>query len=180
MFWAKEEPYERGYFKTPDWVYNFGSWLASDKNGNDSWLTKFCDFLNSKRKRKMKIKLDDYDVKNTCETLTCIILPMLKKIKEERKSIPFIDEMDVPEELRSKSVLPDNFWVVDENFEKRWEWLIDEMIWAFEQLHPDTPNWEDSYDLENNMYDYEALKAHEERIVRGTTLFGKYFMHLFV
>ena len=41
---------------------------------------------------------------------------------------------DVPEELRSTSAPPkENDYDTDDNHFKRWEWILNEMIWAFAQ-----------------------------------------------
>ena len=39
-FWARPVKDELGYENEPDWVHDFGTWLAEDRNGNDSWLCK--------------------------------------------------------------------------------------------------------------------------------------------
>ena len=56
-FWAPKQKDEYGFKSKPDWVHNFGTWLSVDKNGDDSWLTKVCQWVDSKKGRKIKIKL---------------------------------------------------------------------------------------------------------------------------
>jgi len=63
----------------------------------------------------------------------------------------------------------------DENFFKRWDWVMDEMIWAFEQKNKD--NWMAPY-YEYNKWDRDAVKAEQERISNGFRLFGKYYESL--
>lgn len=205
-FWVKEVPDEFGITRKPDWVHDFGTWLAEDKNGQDTILTKVCNWIHSKKKRKVKVHIDKYDTWEMNDNLAYIILPMLKQLKATKQGSPFVDDEDVPEEIRSTSApAKKNEWDTDANFHKRWEWVIDEMIWAFEQLHPDN-DWEEQYrsgeiDIKwmpcewhdddkpklfrmehgpNDTYqcDYEGVKKHEERIRRGTTLFGKYYQCL--
>lgn len=205
-FWVKKVPDEYGIMRHPDWVHDFGTWLAEDKNGDDSWLTKFCNWIHSKRKRKVKVRIDRFDILNMEETLAYIILPMLKQLKAIKHGSPKVDDEDVPEELRSTSApAKENEYDIDTNHHKRWDWVLDEMIWAFEQLHPDN-DWEEQYrsgkfDIKwepcewdengkpklfkmergpNHTYecDYEGIRKHKERIRRGTMLFGKYYQSL--
>jgi len=205
-FWAKKEQDEFGFPSNPDWVHNFGTWLSENKNGNDSWLMKVCKWYFDRRKRKMKIRIDNYDCWEADKTLAFVILPLLKQVKEKKQGSPFVDDSDVPEELRSTtSPAKENEDDVDANFHKRWDWVLDEMIWAFEQLQPDN-DWEQQYcsgeidigcvpieyDDKGNpslfklvkgtnytyKVDHEGMKKHAERITRGTTLFGKYFRNL--
>jgi hypothetical protein len=117
-----------------------------------------------KDKRKISIKLDKYDTWNMDHTLSLIILPMLKQLKETKHGSPFVDDIDVPEHLRSFNAAPkENDWDTDEFFFARWDWVMDEMIWTFE-TH-----------IEDNYFDYVE---NEERLANGLRLFGKYFRSL--
>lgn len=193
MFWKD---------KSDDAVHNFGTWLAVKSDESPSLLSKLCEWVHSKKKRKIKVKLDRWDTWNADDTLAIIILPLLKQLKEQKQGSPFVDDEDVPEHLRS-TVVPAkvNVWDTDANFHKRWEWLIDELIWTFEQLQPDY-DWEDQYwpkypeidftpqpEDEGKTtkpvrwktygeWDRDGMKAHSDRIQRGTELFGKYFRNL--
>lgn len=203
-FWAKKVPNEFGKKEAPDWVWSFGNWLAEKKDGRDTALAKLCMWVNSKNKRVVKVKLHKYDTWSMDTTLAYIILPLLKQLKETKHGSPHVDDEDVPPELRSTApgiTFQDG---LDENFHKRWDWVLAEMIWAFEQLHADN-DWESQYyhgksDLKliaepgqdgNSQLlclekgpadtfwcDLEGLKRHQERIRRGTLLFGKYFTSL--
>ena len=134
MFWV--EKYKDK--KADDRVHEFGRWLAEDRHGNDSWLTKICQWIDSKRSRKIKVRIDYYDTWSMDHTLSYIILPMLKQLKATKHGSPFVDDEDVPEELRSTAA-PEltqeqkDCGHTDDNLHKRWEWVLDEMIWAFEQ-----------------------------------------------
>jgi hypothetical protein len=144
-FWAKGEGYNS--LGTPKWVYNFGTWLAEDKNGNDSLLTKVCQWIHDKRNRKIKIQIDNYDVWSMDNTLAMIILPMLKKLKENKQGSAIVDLEDVPEELRGTSTedyenqMTFDWYKSEEelhpNIHDRWDWVLNEMIWTFEQLNDD-------------------------------------------
>jgi len=142
-FWAKKEKDKHGFEHTADWVYNFGEWLAGGEK-QDSWLMKLCLWIESKRKRKIKVKIDRWDTWNMCNTLAYIILPMLKQLKATKHGAPFVDDADVPEELRSTNADPkENEWDVDSNHFKRWDWVINEEIFAFECKLDDS--WENEF-----------------------------------
>jgi hypothetical protein len=131
-------------------------------------------------KRKVKIRIDPYDTWSMDHTLGLIIVPMLKQLKETKHGSPFVADEDVPEELRSTSApAKENEWDVDDNHHKRWEWVIDEMIWAFEQTIDERGGelfFDDS--VTPPAYDRESHLKHEDRIDNGILLFGKYYRGL--
>lgn len=137
-------------------VHKFGAWLANDAKGNDSYLTKFCEWIHSKKKRKVQIKLHKYDTWNLYRTLALIILPLLKQLKETKHGSGFIDNSDVPEELQD----PENTWCA-----KKYDWFLDELIWAFDLICSEDFEWE--YDNAKRLKVENALK-----------LFGKYYLTL--
>jgi hypothetical protein len=131
--------------------HDFGGWLCGPDQ-KKSWLMKVCTWIHAKRDRKIKVRIDSYDVWSMDSTLSPIILPLLKKLKEVQHGAGFVDDADVPEELRSTSAGPkENDWDVDDNHFKRWDWVLNEMIWAFEQL-----NDEDN-DLQFSSGDMDSL-----------------------
>jgi hypothetical protein len=68
---------------------------------------------------------------------------------------------------------------IDDNYHKRWEWALGEMIWAFEQI-VDEDHESQFFDHSVKPYghDREGHVKHSERIQRGTILFGKYYQGL--
>jgi hypothetical protein len=89
---------------------------------------------SNSRKRKINIRIDNYDVWGADHTLALIIHPVLLKLKETKHGSPSVDDEDVPEALKSTSAPPkENEWDTDDNHHLRWEWVMGEMIWAFEQ-----------------------------------------------
>ena len=97
-------------------------------------------------KQKTSIRIDRWDTWSMDHTLAHIVLPMLVQLKETKHGSPFVDDEDVPEELRSTSAPPkENDYDTDDNHHKRWDWVMDEMIWAFEQKQDD--DWESAYYL---------------------------------
>lgn len=124
-----------------DRVHDFGTWLDKNIPG----LTRFCHWVESKKKRKIKIKIDKYDTWSMDHTLALIILPMLIQLRDTKHGSPQIDTEDVPEDLRIhghedwSSQLELKF-EGHEKYEKdswdithrRWDWVLGEMIFAFE------------------------------------------------
>lgn len=161
--------------------------------------------------RKIKIRIDNYDVWSMYHTLAMIIVPMLKQLKDTKHGAPFVDDEDVPDELKSTNAEPlteaqKNIGEVDNNHFRRWDWILDEMIWAFEQ---DTleDGWENQYysgktdhewkllnpeetDPEKKFYemkkgpnhtftvDKEGMEKHRNRMENGRRLFAKYYNSL--
>ena len=120
----------------------------------DTWRTVVCfpvNWIKGKIPRIEYIKIDDYDTWSADATLTPIILPMLKQLKEKKHGAPCTDDADVPEHLRSTAApAKENEWDTDELHFERWDWIMGEMIWAFEQLN-DEDNDEQFYSGENDI-----------------------------
>ena len=90
------------------------------------------------------IKIDYWDTWSMDHTLTPIILPMLKQLKATQHGAGFVDDDDVPEELKSTSAPPkENEWDTDANHFARWDHVLDEMIFAFE--HKADDSWEEQF-----------------------------------
>jgi len=200
-FWARKEKDEYGYGHTADWVHNFGEWLSGGEK-EDSWLMKLCVWIESRRQRTIKVRIDPCDTWSMNTTLAYIILPMLKQLNESKQGAPCTDDEDVPEALRSTNAGPkENEWDTDDLFFKRWDWIMSEMIFAFE--HKIDDSWEEKFytgewdmktvPVEHNgqeLYtwepgpdhtytcDREGLKAVHDRIQNGFRLFGKYYQNL--
>jgi hypothetical protein len=179
--WSDNEDWEdRAWERFEDalqWLYNHTINLILDKRSS----------------QKIKVHIDNYDTWSMDHTLAHIVVPMLKQLKDTKHGSPFVDDEDVPESLRSTSAPPkENDYDIDANHHDRWDWVIDEMIWAFEQKCRD--NWEGDYykyehvepneeseDFSESLglkliwEDPEGRKAHQERMSKGFRLFGKYY-----
>ena len=141
--------------------------------------------LDKRADQKIIVKIDRWDTWSMDHTLSHIVVPMLKQLAASKHGSPFVDDEDVPEELRSTSAPPKkDKYDLDDNHHKRWEWVIGEMIWAFEQKTRN--DWEGDYykyeDDPKEMFgmklvweDREGRKAHQERMSNGFKLFGKYY-----
>jgi hypothetical protein len=139
----------------------------------------------------VKIVIDPYDTWSMDHTLALIIVPMLKQLKATTHGAPLVDDEYVPEHLRSTAAPPtENEWDVDDNHFKRWDYVLDEMIWAMEQivahdnegLFFDHSEVDEEADLMKQIAqikcDHEGLQKHHERIANGTKLFGIFFQSL--
>ena len=137
------------------------------------------------------VKIDQYDTWSLDHTLAHIIHPMLVQLNESKHGAPYTDDEDVPEYLRSHMAQPkENEWDTDSLHFMRWDWIIGEMIWAFEQELKDDD--EDQFfdhtesrgikDFNESMkklkVDHEGLEAHQKRKANGFRLFGRYYQNL--
>lgn len=160
------------------------------------YIQKILNFIHPDIK---VIKLDKYDTWNMDHTLSLLITPMLKQLKDTKHGSPSVDDEDVPEHLRSTAAPPkENEWDTDGNWFLRWDWVMDEMIFAFEMY---STNWEEKFysgkldvkwvpsdseglshmvDGPKNTFkiDEKGLKACSDRIDNGFRLFGKYYRSL--
>jgi hypothetical protein len=232
-FWAPKVKDEFGFKEKPEWVSDFGEFLAygfhKKKPENDVFrskrkelpktlLYKFLEWVHSKKIEKKYIKIDYWDTWSIDHTLAPIILPMLKQLKETKHGSGFIDLEDVPEAMRLTTTEDyDDQKTFDfyndpeltrQNIQcdvhDRYEWALDEMIFAFEHLVDDS--WEDKYrsgeidwvsepckfdaDGKPTLYqfkdgpdhtykcDYDGLFEEWKRVDNGLRLFGKYFRTL--
>jgi hypothetical protein len=162
------------------------------------------------------VKIDYWDTWSMDHTLSPIILPMLKQLRDTKHGSPLVDAEDVPYELQHTGVedwsqqmelkFEDHEKTVTDSWDithQRWSWVLDEMIWAFEQLQPNN-DWESQYwivkpemdwdDMKRpfaedeksrevkwkveGKLDSEGMNKHNERINNGLRLFGKYYRGL--
>jgi hypothetical protein len=160
----------------------------------DDGIQRVYDVFNwiwfDRRTQQIKVRIDRWDTWSMDHTLAHIVLPMLIQLKATKHGAPWVDDEDVPEELRSTSAPPkENDYDTDDNHHKRWDWVLDEMIWAFEQKCRN--DWQDDYygdyveDQKNGSMagsfewiDHEGRDAHQKRMSNGFKLFGKYFENL--
>jgi len=139
------------------------------------WSNWLYDKFGYSPEQKVKVHIDKWDTWSMDHTLAPIILPMLKQLKETKHGAPFVDLNDVPKELHGKKLTKkqkENGEVDDKHFE-RWDWVLDEMIYAFDCK----ANKDDVY-MRFDIDDREDMKAEQERISNGFRLFGKYYESL--
>jgi hypothetical protein len=123
-------------------------------------------YHNNGAPRTIKVQIDPWDTVSADHTLSLIILPLLKQLKENPHGSSFVDNEDVP----THTPIPEGqeFERSDE-WSARWEYVMDEMILAFERIVND--DWSADVPSENWVKE-------EERIANGLRLFGKYFRGL--
>ena len=134
------------------------------------------------------VKIDHWDTWSMDHTLAYMIVPMLKQLKQDKHGAPMVDDEDVPEHLRSTSAPPkENEYDIDDFHFQRWDWVMDEMIWAFEQklIDDDDGKFFDWSEVDRSQsineqaklvkIDRVGLDAHRARKTNGYRLFGKYY-----
>lgn len=217
MFWAPKERDEYGIPCTAERVHRFGEWLAYGKVlpepevgetaiwGEDrtpTIISRFLSWIDSKKKRKIYVHIDRWDTWSMDITLGYIIRPMLLQLKERKQGAPFVDDEDVPEHLRSTNAPPkENEWDTDDNHFNRWDYVLDEMIFAFESIEGGAnQDWEDQFTTGEYDYhfkkqdddtslmvqgpnhtaktDWDGQKVYAKRVSNGFRLFGKYYESL--
>lgn len=167
-------------------------------------LTPFCKawqrFLDIVHPKIEFVKIDRWDTWSMDYTLAYIILPMLKQLRNDKHGSPMVDDEDVPEELRTvkkrktRKAVKDLGLTVhsvdlgdeESTIHKKWDWVLNEMIWAFEQKVTDDDEseffdhsgvkgmpWDKDY--VGPKVDWDKLKAHQARKINGYRLFGKYY-----
>jgi len=186
FFWAKDE----------DWVYSVGKWYGDTWLGNLHY--KLADhYMQWKESRRVKVELDPWDTWSMDHTLAEIVLPMLIQLKQTKHGAPNVDQEDVPENLRAGKLEIEQYekdGTTDALFFKRWNWVLDEMIFAFNSKLSD---WEERFhsgehdilwvELDEGMmemqkgpndtheWDQEGHCTYQDRINNGFRLFGKYY-----
>jgi len=106
--------------------------------------------------QKKKIHIDPWDTWSMDYTLAQITLPMLLQLAKTKHGSPMTDLDDVPWELRGDH---------EDDIHDRWDWILKEMIYAFDAKVNDLDEWEFS-------------EEKQERIQNGFRLFGKYYTGL--
>ena len=168
FFWAKTED-EYGLPDSPEWVHNAGEWYA------DTWLGRGHIWLAQKHqswqdRRRVNVKLDPWDTWNADDTLAHIVLPMLVDLKQTKQGAPNVDPEDVPENLRPGKLEQEQYQkdgTTDALFFKRYEYVLDEMIWAFSEHTKDYDEaegkfWSGTHDIEWTPVDEDSNEVAKE------------------
>ncbi len=155
--------------KDSDAVFDLGEKISETFIGNLLY------WIDSKKRRTEKVRIDKYDTWGMDHTLAIIILPMLKQLKATKHGSPAVDDKDVPKHLRSTVKPAKQDYETDGLWHERWDWVLDEMIWAFEQIVDDNS---DAVYFQDGTLDVKGWKAYNKRIDNGTRLFGVYFRGL--
>lgn len=198
-FWEKDDDVFYNHEDVPGHKYDK---LVNFLNPICVGIRKFLDFIHPEINY---VKIDKYDTWSMDSTLSDIILPMLKQLKESKHGAPYVVDEDVPDELKSTSAPPkENEWDTDDNHFKRWDYVLDEMIFAFECKVDDS--WQDAFssgkmshktvatswdengkptlyqwvEQPDHTYkcDYDGMQVVQKRISNGFRLFGRYYENL--
>ena len=188
FFWHEKYPEDN---LAARWDYKLHDRLAEQLAS--TWVNDVCQWIYNKRKRTVRVKIDAYDVWSMDHTLALVILPMLVELKSQKHGYGWVDDKDVPKAIRStapgsRTGLKKYDW--DNYAEQRYEYMLNELIWTFEQLasDDDTGQFYDhtavdrtaniNQQMNQLRVDQAGLEAHEARIANGLRLFGKYFRTL--
>ena len=175
---------DKDYVDHPKWVDKWADRIAPISD----FIRVVLDYIQPPIKY---VKIDRWDTWSMDHTLALIILPMLKQLDITKHGAPFTEDDDVPEYLRSYMAQPkEHEWDTDSLHFMRWDWILAEMIWAFEQElkdddeaqffdHSDSEGIKDLNERISKLkVDEKGLKAHQERKKNGFRLFGKYYQNL--
>jgi hypothetical protein len=184
-FWEKDE--DRIYNLKEESNNPYVKWVNFLNPICGAWQ-KFLDFIHP---RFNYVKLDRWDTWSMDHTLAYIIHPMLVQLNKTKHGAPYTEDSDVPEYLRSHMAQPkENEWDTDSLHFMRWDWILGEMIWSFEQELKDDDESQffdhsesrDIKDFNESMkklkVDREGLEAHQKRKANGFRLFGCYYKNL--
>jgi len=160
------------------WVpYTSDSDIFKKDERPETWLYKLMQWWQKTNTRKEVIRIDPYDTWSMDTTLAKIVHPMLLQLKATKHGYPIeIDVEDVPENLRAIDRSDDYSYDQMDLFDAelcnpeyisiasdRWDWVLDEMIYAFSILRDDDKVW---------------IADDNERVNNGCRLFGKYYRAL--
>jgi len=162
-----------------DWpVYGSSKGLGPGKHQpfKEAFLEKLEDILQTiynctinlffdRRVQKIKVRIDKWDTWSMDHTLAHIVLPMLVQLKETKHGAPYVDPDDCPKDLRPKE--QDEYGTDDTHF-ARWDWILDEMIYAFDSKANKDDVW-----MAEDAFGY--IDKEQKRISNGFRLFGKYY-----
>src|SRR6056300_1664141 len=162
-----------GYVDWPTEYSKFESFLEKLEDAIQTIYNCTINLFLDRREQKVKIRIDRWDTWSMDHTLAPIILPMLKQLKEDKHGAPFVYEKDVPEELwpPKEQISAIYQGQIDDNYFKRWDWVLDEMIYAFDCKANKDDVW-------MRLEDKKEIDKEQKRISNGFRLFGKYYENL--
>lgn len=128
-------------------------------------------YPKSNTERKISVKIEKHDTWSLDTTLAHIIYPALLKLKAEKQGTPFVEIEDAPHIVRTKG----EFTNYDYSSEA-WDYVLNEMIWAMQQIKDDEPDVHCFY--EQHPPDFDSIHKYHKRLQNGCRLFGVYFQAL--
>jgi len=163
-----------GYVDWPTEYTKFERMLEKVEDFVQGFYNYTINLFLDRREQKIKIRIDRWDTWSMDHTLAPIILPMLIQLKKEKHGAPCVDNVDVPKQLRATKKQIEAYGKkgeVDPKHFDRWDWVLDEMIYAFDCK----ANKDDVY---MRIKDRDEMQKEQERISNGFRLFGKYYESL--
>lgn len=143
----------------------------------------------------VSVKIDKWDTWSMDHTLAYIVVPMLEQLRDTTHGGPFVPYEERPDHLIG-TIVKDRGETDEFHFEA-WDWVLGEMLFAFQSKHED---WEHQfYSGEHDRtfiertdgliewvkgpnhtfeIDTEGRNAYQARITNGFRLFGKYYENL--
>jgi hypothetical protein len=141
--------------------------------------------------QKVKVEVKDHDVWNVDYTIALVVVPLLERLKTDKHGTGYVEDVDVPENMRSTSAPAIEYGCIDDNWHMRWEYVLNEMLFAMreiatekssESLFFDHSEVDEKTCINTQIYaikcDTIGLEAYQQRIQKGCELFGKYFCSL--
>lgn len=168
---------------------------------NDPWVEKWAArleplckawkwFLDRVHPPITYVEIDYWDTWSMDHTLAHIVVPMLKQLQATKQGSCQVDIEDVPDHLKPTEPAGPNNGYTDNTVHERWDWVLGEMIWAFEQKLSDDgdsqfydhsgvdPKANINQQVNQMKVDREGLDAWQKRQANGFRLFGKYYQGL--
>lgn len=191
LFWRKKKLLE-----TDDLTHSFGKYLSK------TWISSVLEWIYSKQTRKEYVKIEYHDTWNAYHTLSLIIHPLLVELGKDKHGAPHVDDEDVPDNLKripEELVDKDGWSTTDSNWFPRWDYVLNEMIWTFDQIKNNKEDGTDfwSGDFDTNFkeipdgyfemvhgpkhtakFDKEGYEVYKKRLDNGLRLFAKYYLNL--
>ena len=141
--------------------------------------------------QKLRYGFEYQETWNLYQSLATWVLPRLKHLKKNKQGIPSAcfdcEKYKTPEEQQSDGAMKDA--------EKRWDGILNEIIFAFEFYEDDykylmacyPPDYDFGFDTDEKSYivwndnrapDYTSYDAAEKRAKEGLKLFAEYYANL--
>lgn len=127
----------------------------------DRIYQRFLD-VTVNRRLKESVKIEPGDASNADQIIARIVHPLLLDVKKYRYVHPTFTNEEIWELPVQVQLMRD---------ESKWDWILDEMIWAFEQSI-------NQYEI--SVSDRVEYMEYITRVHRGFQLFGKYYTGLWI
>ena len=118
------------------------------------------------------ISIDDSDSWSCDYTLSKVIVPVLEQLKKNKNGYGYIEDSDVPFELRTGN---------SEHNEDKYNWVLDEVIWCLREIANEEPNSPPIGDINIDFATMDVpdtwmieQEEYEKRLQNGCRLFGRY------